>query len=278
MNSILITNIQRLCVSDGPGVRTVVFLKGCSLRCPWCCNPETIYKNEDLYYDNFQCIKDSNSPICSNCELTGGVNFKTDCPINAYENTFSIYSSKQLIQVFKKDIDSPFCDGITFSGGEPLLQFNALEEVLEYLKSKNITIAVETSLHVPIHYLKIAVKYVDFWIVDLKLQRPHFNYNLDEENAFRDNLKYLQTIVASQQVQYRMVIIKEITNDYEHIVSELQQLHVENIELLPVHNLAETKYKKLHRKFQQFEEPTQNDMKLLCEKLNVKGINTIFEY
>lgn len=76
MKSLEVTNIQRGCVYDGPGVRTTVFLKGCSLCCPWCCNPETITREDAFYIDNSKCLKYQgiSSSICNACEKYGGEN------------------------------------------------------------------------------------------------------------------------------------------------------------------------------------------------------------
>ena len=128
-----ITNIQHFSLHDGPGIRTTVFLKGCNLKCPWCANPE-----------------------CISSEIQG--EFGYDIPLAKLEN-----------EIIK---DEPFYKtggGVTFSGGEPLLQINNLEPLLNSLKNKNINICFETALFVPEKYLKIAKKYCDEFIVDIKM-------------------------------------------------------------------------------------------------------------
>lgn len=87
-NKIRVTAIQRLCVHDGPGVRTTVFLKGCYLQCPWCCNPETINYEGDALYNKGVCKKEKASIVCQDCTICGGTRSKEECPINAYEKTY----------------------------------------------------------------------------------------------------------------------------------------------------------------------------------------------
>jgi len=131
--TVRITNIQHFSLHDGPGIRTTVFLKGCNLKCPWCANPE-----------------------CISSKIQG-------------EFGYDISLEKLEQEIVK---DKPFYEtggGVTFSGGEPLLQINDLEPLLKSLKNKNINICFETALFVPEKYLKIAKKYSDEFIVDIKM-------------------------------------------------------------------------------------------------------------
>ena len=120
--TVRITNIQHFSLDDGPGIRTTIFLKGCNLTCPWCCNPENINFEIENYIHNNQ--KES---------------FGYDIPLEELE--------KEILkdEVFYSENDG----GVTFSGGEPLLQIKELEPLLKSLRSKNINICFETALCVP---------------------------------------------------------------------------------------------------------------------------------
>lgn len=133
MRSLNITSIQRGCLYDGPGVRTTVFLRGCILKCPWCCNPETIFLENDFFLDNSKClkIKHINSSLCDNCERYGGAISVDNCPFGVSERISDIYPFEDLINELLKDktLFDATGGGITFSGGEPLLQVADLTDL-----------------------------------------------------------------------------------------------------------------------------------------------------
>ena len=115
-----VTNIQRFCLNDGPGIRTTVFFKGCNLKCPWCANPENIeYEIQEFYNPN------------TNERGTFGYDIELEELERQLLKDESYYNMSQ--------------GGITFSGGEPLLQFHKLEPLLKRLKEKNIHLCVETA-------------------------------------------------------------------------------------------------------------------------------------
>ena len=128
-----ITNIQRFSLQDGPGIRTTIFLKGCSLKCPWCSNPENIsYEIEE---------------------------YKNDGEKGIYGKDIEL---DELYEEIKKDdayykIDN---GGVTFSGGEVLLQIEKIEPLLKKLKSEKINICMETCLVSPLDNLKVALKLI----------------------------------------------------------------------------------------------------------------------
>ena len=116
-----VTNIQRFSLQDGPGIRTTVFLKGCGIRCPWCSNPENMDYEKENYFD-----KNINQ------EETFGIDIELD------DLEREIIKDEKYYQLNN--------GGVTFSGGDPLLQFDKLEQLLENLHKKKINICVESSL------------------------------------------------------------------------------------------------------------------------------------
>lgn len=271
MNKITTTNIQRLCVNDGPGVRTVVFLKGCTLQCPWCCNPETIHVNNLLVFDKGLCSYPEKKSYCSNCERFGGEQTLTDCPIHAYEATETQYTSDELLQILLKDeVTYQNGGGVTFSGGEPLLQIHVLLPVLQELKSRGVHIAFETTLYVPTEYFEQALPLVAYWLVDLKFQ---YGYVVNKEitipkEAFEQNLQNLQKNVASEHIRYRLVLMHEAIRNAETIAQKLSEHNIEEVELLECHSLAENKYKQLGLSFKKFLPPTDKDVAFMDNLLN----------
>ncbi len=275
MNKIAVTNIQRLCVNDGPGVRTVVFLKGCSLQCPWCCNPETIHVNHHPVFDKGLCSYPEKKHYCGNCERFGGKQKLTDCPIHAFDATETQYTVDELLQILLKDeVTYQSGGGVTFSGGEPLLQIKALLPVLHELKSRGVHVAFETSLYVPSENFDLALPLVDYWLVDLKFQ---FGYAENSEfavpkDAFERNLQNLQKDVAADHIRYRLVLMHEAMKNVGTIAEKLGENKIGEIELLECHSLAENKYKQLGLPFKKFSTPTNEDVIIMDKLLNTKNI------
>lgn len=236
--SILVTDVQRFSLHDGPGIRTTVFLKGCSVRCPWCSNPENLELTIQRY------IKDG-------CEGFYG----------------KWYSCDQLFQELIKDKDYYIGDiddydinepkvfeklpgGVTFSGGECLLQMNKLENVLNRLRSAGVHIAIETSLFSNLENLEIAMKYVDLFYVDIKIINKKrcsevLKGNLD---TYYCNLSALAK--RKRPIVARIPVIAGFTDDVDNRkkVTELLENFQGNllkVEIIKEHNLGMSKYQSL---------------------------------
>ena len=224
-DNLLITNVQRFCLNDGPGIRTTCFFKGCSIKCPWCCNPENINPFEEKYcHDNGEC------------------------------KTFGKhYSNKELFEILLKDKE--FYNnkgGVTFSGGEALLQFYKFKPLLDLLKKSNINICLETSLFNDNSVLIDSINYFDYYIVDIKILDDNKCKNIIGGNLslFYNNLETL--LKSNKYLMLRIPVIKGYTDDYNNksnIVSFLKNIsgskNIVSIELIKGHNLAKNKYKYL---------------------------------
>ena len=240
-----VTNIQRGCVNDGPGVRTTVFLKGCPLCCPWCCNPETQSYEKDYFVDDSKCLKLNGIPskLCRLCERNGGSVPLLDCPFGVVDETSCDYNTEELMSQLIKD-ETLFLEstgGVTFSGGEPLFQAESLLPILKKLKQKKVNVALETTLFSSKEKLTSVLDYVDCFIVDLKFQPQMYLYNNDYFNILKNN--YLALI--DKEVVNRMVFVNEMASVREDILSKLKILDISTIEVLMCHNLGEKKYYKL---------------------------------
>ncbi len=273
MNKLSVTNIQRLCVHDGPGVRTVVFLQGCTLQCPWCCNPETIHAGARIY-DKGVCSFPEKKIYCTDCEKFGGERNAVDCPIHAYDPVARKYTSDELLDELLSDQYIYNEGGVTFSGGEPLLHEEALMPVIQELKEQGVSVAVETTLYVPTDNVTQVIPYIDYWLVDLKFQYGYITnkeYSVPE-NAVGDNLLMLQQRVDPSKVKYRIVMMNEAMKNLDGIVAKLKEHNIANIELLECHSLAENKYKQLGLNFRRFAPLTDEDLDVLQEVLGAENI------
>ena len=241
----LITNIQRFSLHDGPGIRTTIFLKGCSLRCPWCSNPENIKLYSEKYY------KDGVEGIY-------GKNYTCD----------EIY--KEIVK------DRVFYDengGVTFSGGEALLFVDELLPLLEKLKKEKITIAVETCLFVPTEKLDRVIPYIDYFYVDMKIMNKNRCMSMIKGNfdLYEANLKLL---TSRKKIIIRIPVIGNYTDDIENqvaIIDEIKEFekNILKVELIKGHNLGEAKYKSLSIPKPQYSEVSDSFLiqyKVLIEK------------
>nr|WP_300818014.1 radical SAM protein [uncultured Acetatifactor sp.] len=230
----LITNIQRFSLHDGPGIRTTVFLKGCPLRCPWCSNPENISLSpqryakageEGIYGKYVSC--DEMLAELSKDSMFYGEYCMDAAPINSVEQLEKLPG------------------GVTFSGGEALLQADRLEPLFKALGESRIHMAIETSLFAPRENLKIALDYVDLFYIDIKL--------LDEsgcKNVLGGSLSlYLHNLECvfrtGVPVVFRIPVIGGYTDTPENrkkVTMLLRQYKPIKAELIKGHNLGASKY------------------------------------
>lgn len=245
-----VTNIQRFSLHDGPGIRTTVFLKGCSLHCPWCANPENICYEKQEYVENSQKKK--------------------------FGKDFSLEDLEE--EILKDHLYYRLHQGgVTFSGGEPLLQFVKLEPLLKKLKEKNIHICVETSLFAPDSCLKIAFNYVDLFFIDIKIMNKRLckevlGGNLD---LYQKNMDLLYK--NQKKFIFRIPFTKEYTiKETEEIICFLQKYKAMKVEVFPIHYLAEKKYQLLGKEMKKFDFVTEQDMKNFITKIEQLGIEVSF--
>ena len=242
-----VTNIQRFSLHDGPGIRTTIFLKGCSIRCPWCSNPENINRNIEKYYD-----KDR--------KMNGFFGYDIDL--------------KKLEQEIYKD--KPFYEinngGVTFTGGEALLFFDKLEPLLKKLKKDKINICLETSLFAPLENLKIAVKYVDEFFVDIKILNKNLCNKILSGNVdiYYKNIDYLFDHINKEKIIFRIPVTKEYTfnvDNKKELFKFLDTYKSSKIEIFKIHNLGNKKYILLNKDVPKFENISDLELNSFLEEI-----------
>lgn len=237
-NKILLTKIQRFSLHDGPGIRTTCFVKGCSVRCPWCCNPENWSSEIQNYVKNGQ--KGVYGVLYSDEQLYIEV-IKDKAFYVGETSNFSITSAD--------DIDL-LPGGVTFSGGECLLEIHSLEPLIRRLNQEQIHTVVETSLFVPPNNIQLAKEIIDFFYVDVKVLDEkkcqtilHGNLNL-----YLSNLDAL--LNSGKPVVIRIPVIGGYTDDVvnRRKVVDLISNYTDKIlkvELMKEHHLGIGKYQSL---------------------------------
>ena len=248
--TVRVTNIQRFCLHDGPGIRTTVFLKGCSIHCPWCCNPENISCDLQTWYDT---------------DGTSGV--------YGYDITL-----EDMLEEIKKD-EAFYIDGggITLSGGEPLLQIERCVPLLRELKDNGISIAVETALFVDECTVMTALKYVDCWYVDMKLMVPELCRNIlgGDSDIYKHNLKLVAEKARSLCVRIPCHYYVADDENIKAIVKIIRSNAIREVELLEIHDLAKKKYRVLEMEDLNDEQKNKNAIdtiytRLIKEKIRCK--------
>lgn len=236
-NRPLIFDICRGSIDDGPGIRTIVFFKGCPLNCIWCHNPESIDYNAEIGFYAEQCIG------CGECKAVcpnGAIDFKLSgridktlckscgrcaeiCPAAAVKKIGKFYTVHELVEylTLDKDFYKVSGGGVTFSGGEPLLHMNYLAEVMKKLKQKDIHIAVQTSGFFDLALFKQKVMhYIDTLFYDIKF----VDSNLHQKYTGRDNRSIINNFIdlvkeKSIQVIPRLPLIPGITTVSENLLA-----------------------------------------------------------
>lgn len=225
----IIFDIKRYAIHDGPGIRTTVFFKGCPLDCWWCHNPEGRLEKPET--------------ICIKTRRAGsGKSF-----IEKNEKFGRIVSVDEVVAEIEKDII--FYDqsggGVTFSGGEPLMQPEFLKSLLTECRSRGIHTAVDTSGHAPAEVVAEIYNLVDLFLYDLKNmdEAEHVKYTGVSNRPALDNLVMLSQM--GNKTQLRLPMIPGITDTEENLKAVLNFIeplsNLRLISLLPYNRLAEDK-------------------------------------
>lgn len=231
MNQGVIFKIKRYALHDGPGIRTTLFLKGCPLVCRWCHNPEG-------QRPEIETIRKSAS--CNN----GG---KEHEPVG-----WKVTTEELLTEIEK---DRIFFDtsggGVTFSGGEPLMQASFLTQLLIGCRARGIHTVVDTSGFAPLVKIQDVAEYTDLFLFDLKLINPesHLRHTGCSNQSILENLKWLDR--TGKAVIVRIPLVPGMTDDPRNIdamaklLTELSTLH--QVDVLPFHRVGASKYERLGR-------------------------------
>jgi len=294
----LIFSIQGHSVHDGPGTRTTVFMSGCPLHCVWCCNPEGLFHHPVLTHKDSNCVKCGNCikscpysaisvtkegnlifdrKICDKCKSMECV---TACLHEANEVSGKYYSIDELMRIFQRDrYFWGSKGGVTFSGGEPLLQKEVMLPILKRCKKSYIHVCVETTSHLPTDYFMEAISYVDWVFTDIKHMDPVEHKRLTGV----DNRLILKNIRLLAEADWDGFIIPRIPiipgqNDSEENIRKtarfVKEIGLEAINILPFHRLGESKYRQVGQtyRFADQKPPTSEKMDAVKSIIESEGL------
>jgi pyruvate formate lyase activating enzyme len=280
----LVFNIQRFSIHDGPGVRTTVFMKGCPLRCAWCHNPESQACGEAFVRLSHRCMRCGR---CSDEELASPVVEGRDrhdvalCPTGALEVVGDHYAPAALVQTLLRD--RVFFDesggGVTFSGGEPLMQAAFVIEVLRLLQAEGVHTALDTCGFCRRDDLCAAARHADLVLYDLKLMDDarHRAATGVSNRPILDNLAALDG--TTTEIWIRVPIIPGVNDDAANIDATAAFVRAlgtcARIDLLPYHATGAAKFARvgLDDALGGIEPPDAQHLDALAARVRAAGVD-----
>jgi pyruvate formate lyase activating enzyme len=279
----LVFDIHRGTTHDGPGMRTTVFMKGCPLRCGWCHNPESLSREPEIQWTSRKCIGCRtcvescenhalafdetgviiNETVCKHCrECT------KNCPSGALTLVGKSWTAEELVKEACKDalFFGEFEGGITVSGGEPLQQYEFVQEFLRLLKQKGENTALDTSGFSSRKALEAVYPYVDIFLYDIKFIDPelHKKHTGADNHPILTNFQWLVQKSGDdtdKRIRIRTPLIPKATATVENIsrIGEFLNDHaagkVECWELCAFNNVSRDKYAKMRLKWSYAQTP-----------------------
>jgi pyruvate formate lyase activating enzyme len=252
-----IFDIKRFAIHDGPGIRTTVFFKGCQMNCWWCHNPEGISRDIERYDEEKE---------------FDGVKLVKEIILGRWKTLDEIMVEIEKDRIFMEESGG----GVTFSGGEPLMQHEALFALLKDCRVRNIHTALDTSGLVSGCILQQATELADLILYDLKSldDAIHKKYTGMSNRKILDNLQI--ALRGEAKVVLRIPLVtgfNDTRKDQKQLIAYLEGLdnleNLDQIDVLPYHLFGTQKYKRFHKKNRQngFGTPTGEAVKLLKEGL-----------
>ena len=270
----LVFDIQAHSVHDGPGTRTTVFLNGCPLACAWCCNPEGLQRQPVMMHRDARCVRcgmcietcpegaASRGPdgsicfdreVCNTCTSLACI---STCYHEGMVSSGKAYTQDQLFSIFQRD--RQFWGqrgGVTFSGGEPLMQRDFILPLIKRCKESRIHTCIETTGCVPSDYFMEVASLVDWIFVDIKHMDPVAHKSLTgvDNQLILKNIEALAASDANCFVVVRIPVIPDYNDSEKNMRATAQFVRrtgLEVINILPFHRLGESKYRQLGRAYE----------------------------
>ena len=257
-----IFDIKEFAVFDGPGMRQTVFLKGCPLRCAWCHNPEGLCMQPQLMVSRASCTDCGRCrAVCTHEECVACGACVTACPLRLRKIAGEKIGSDELVRRIRKNADyyARYGGGVTFSGGEPLMQPGFLKEVLEQIP--DLHKAIETSGYCEPAVFGEIISRLDYVMMDLKI----FEDELHRRYTGVSTRKILQNAQQLAEGETPFVIripvipgVNDNEENYRHTAAFLKDAKtLVKVELLPYHKTAGAKYGMLGMKYEPEFDPEQ---------------------
>lgn len=265
-DTLQIMEIERFAIHDGPGIRSVLFLQGCPLHCPWCANPESQKMGRKLMHISNRCTgcgkcvevcpkgaisieggkATINRMVCQLCGICGDYCTQSAIKFTGYTTTIDD-AMEQLLR--DREYYENSGGGVTFSGGEAFVQFEPLLKLLKRCKEHGLHTAVESCGQVNIEHLKRAESYIDLFLFDIKHTDKYRLKSVTggDIDIILGNLDYIASIDPNKIV-IRVPIIPTFNDSHEEILRIFDialDRGIKRVDLLPYHTLGKDKYEQI---------------------------------
>nr|WP_321258454.1 glycyl-radical enzyme activating protein [uncultured Pseudodesulfovibrio sp.] len=274
-NEGIVFNIQNFSVHDGAGIRTIVFMKGCPLRCAWCSNPESQLMKPQMGYNPGKCLTTDKCTRCIRMCPESAISSTEDklisidpekcvqchtCADNCASDALCVYGKRMTVREVVDEVEKEAAfyarsgGGMTLSGGEALSQPHFALALLKEAKKRRIKTAMETCGYASYEDLKSVCEFLDELIIDIKAHddEKHKKGTGVSNRRILDNIKRLVDDFPNLPILMRTPIIPEFNDTVEEIQSIIDFIPVRpNItyELLPYHRMGQPKYAYLGMEF-----------------------------
>jgi pyruvate formate lyase activating enzyme len=293
--------IERCAFHDGPGIRTVVFVKGCPLRCVWCSTPHSQRLSAELQYFEDRCThcgrcmercdkevitrSDEGGVITDRSRCDGCGRCVETCPAGARKIAGQEMSVGQVLDEVEKDraFYRNTGGGVTLSGGEPTVQAAFSLEILKGCKERSIRAAMETCGYARWHTIGELLPYLDLLYVDIKHMSPGTHRRLTSKSnvPVLRNIERIAAICPDVPMIVRVPVIPGVNDSEENIGATAQFVRRlgpdRKIELLPYHRLGVSNYEALGRKYGMHgvQPPSEDRLRTLDALIRSFGIETL---
>ena len=283
----IVFDIQSLSFHDGPGIRTLIFLKGCPLKCLWCANPEGQKTCVEVRYHSTKCngclecakvcgkhaitpeydedkkvTLNINREKCDNCNQHDCVEACCNAALSLTGKTMTV---EQVMRLVKRDL--PYYrgkGGVTLSGGDPTYQNEFALEILKACQEEYVNTAIESAMFTNEEIVDAFIPYTDLFLTDIK----HMDSNKHKELTGVDNevvLKNIQKIAKHKPLVVRFPIIPGFNDDEENILTTAKfclENNITRINILPYHKLGQIKYNQLGLEYKMSEVSSPDNSKM----------------
>lgn len=294
----MIFNIQKFSLHDGPGIRTVVFFKGCPLKCKWCANPESQSPNVQVLWDGDKCMKcgtcvrdcvaraislsegriQVSESLCTGCRIC-----LEHCPGRALKAEGEAKTVEEVLAVCLQDLDfyEESGGGVTLSGGEPLVHPDFAIALIRALKEHGIHTAIETTGFAAPEVFDQVTDLLDLLLFDIKHwdEQRHIAGTGVSNRLILDNMK--RAIAAGKNVLPRLPVIPGFNDSLEDaagFVKRLKEAGASRVQMLPFHQFGERKYEELGKDYEYTDVPAlhEEDLEAFKQVFLDAGIHAFF--
>lgn len=309
----LIFNIQRFSIHDGPGIRTTVFFKGCSLQCFWCHNPEGRHARPELQFFPERCIscRECLSHCTNNCHqlkdnyhlfLRENCRACGACAETCYANALELTGRSMTVDQVMEEIlrDRLFYEtsngGVTLSGGEPVLQVEFARDLLQRCKESDLHTAIETCGNYNWHNLEKLLPFTDLIMMDIKHVNPVVHHAFCGDSNERVLANARRIALTDKPIFFRTPIVPTVNDTVEDVSSivkfirELVELRIKSsngtnktpgiqLEFLPFHRLAGDKYRSLGMEYhaKDLNPPAKEKLLEFAKIAEIEGVEVLIQ-